>query len=47
MELETVKLTEAQKKSRRGRNIALGVVLAGLVAAFYVMTIIKFGHKPV
>ncbi|HWU62227.1 MAG TPA: hypothetical protein VN112_09425 [Ensifer sp.] len=47
MELETVKLTDAQKKSRRGRNIALGLVLAGLVAAFYVMTIIKFGHRPV
>lgn len=41
--METVKLSEAQKKSRRGRNIALGVVLAGLVALFYVVTLIKFG----
>jgi hypothetical protein len=40
--METVTLTEAQKKSRRGRNIALGIVLAGLVAIFYVVTIIKF-----
>lgn len=41
--METVELSEAQKKSRRGRNIALGVVLAGLVALFYVVTLIKFG----
>ncbi|OAP40833.1 protoheme IX farnesyltransferase [Sinorhizobium glycinis] len=41
--METVKLSEAQKKSRRGRNIALGLVLAGLVALFYVVTLIKFG----
>ncbi|MGV1844998.1 MULTISPECIES: hypothetical protein [Rhizobium] len=41
--METVKLTAAQKKSRRGRNVALGLVLAGLVVIFYVMTIIKIG----
>lgn len=41
--METIKLTEAQKKSRRGRNVALGLVLAGLVVIFYVMTIIKVG----
>ncbi|AFL49219.1 hypothetical protein ABIE78_005013 [Sinorhizobium fredii] len=41
--METVKLSDAQKKSRRGRNIALGLVLAGLVALFYVVTLIKFG----
>lgn len=41
--METVELNEAQKKSRRGRNIALGLVLAGLVALFYVVTLIKFG----
>ncbi len=40
--METVTLTEKQKKSRRGRNIALGVVLAGLVVLFYVITVIKF-----
>ncbi len=40
--METVELSQAQKKSRRGRNIALGVVLAGLVALFYVVTLIKF-----
>ncbi|QCI98521.1 hypothetical protein [Agrobacterium larrymoorei] len=41
--METVKLNEAQKRSRRGRNIALGVVLAALVVLFYVITIIKIG----
>ncbi|SIP97502.1 hypothetical protein SAMN05880590_101544 [Rhizobium sp. RU35A] len=41
--IETIKPTEAQKKSRRGRNVALGVVLAALVALFYVVTIIKLG----
>ena len=41
--MELVKLTDEQKKSRRGRNIALGWVLAGLVALFYAMTIIKVG----
>ena len=41
--MELVKLTEAQKKSRRGRNVALGLVLAGLVVIFYAMTIIKVG----
>lgn len=41
--IETVKLSDAQKKSRRGRNIALGVLLAGLVVLFYIITIIKIG----
>ncbi|AJY46065.1 hypothetical protein [Martelella endophytica] len=41
--IDTVKLTENQKKARRGRNIALGVVLAGLVVLFYVITMIKIG----
>ncbi len=41
--MEFVKLTEAQKKSRRGRNVALGLVLAGLVVIFYAITIIKVG----
>ena len=41
--VETIKLNEAQKKSRRGRNIALGLVLAGLVVLFYVVTLVKVG----
>ncbi|MFT3999467.1 MAG: hypothetical protein QM684_04455 [Rhizobium sp.] len=45
--IELVKLTDAQKKSRRGRNIALGLVLAGLVILFYAITIIKVGSGHV
>ncbi|MGO4440253.1 hypothetical protein [Rhizobium sp. RAF56] len=41
--MELITPTEAQKKSRRGRNIALGWALAGLVVLFYAMTIIKVG----
>ncbi|MGK6313855.1 hypothetical protein QTA58_03595 [Neorhizobium sp. CSC1952] len=41
--IETVKLSEAQRKSRRNRNIALGLVLAGLVVLFYIMTLVKIG----
>ncbi len=41
--IETVKPTEAQRKSRRNRNIALGLVLAGLVLLFYVITLVKIG----
>jgi hypothetical protein len=40
--IETVKLTEAQRKSRRNRNVALGLVLAALVVIFYAITIVKF-----
>lgn len=40
--METVKLNDAQKKSRRGRNIALGLALAGLVVLFYIVTLVKF-----
>jgi hypothetical protein len=42
--METMELNDKQKKSRRGRNIALGVVLAALVIIFYVVTIIKIGN---
>ena len=41
--IDTVKLNDAQKKSRRNRNAALGLVLAGLVVLFYVMTLVKVG----
>ncbi|MFB9950318.1 hypothetical protein ACFFP0_15785 [Rhizobium puerariae] len=42
--IETVRLSDAQKKSRRNRNIALGLVLAGLVILFYIMTLVKIGN---
>ncbi len=45
--MDMITLSEAQKKSRRGRNIALGLVLFGLVAAFYVVTLVKFGNGMV
>jgi hypothetical protein len=38
-----VVLTEAQKKSRRRRSLAIGLVLAFLVILFYVVTIVKLG----
>ncbi|MGG7576625.1 hypothetical protein [Rhizobium sp. Nf11,1] len=41
--MDLVKLTEKQMKSRRNRNIALGLVLAGLVVLFYAITIVKIG----
>ena len=41
--METVKLNDKQQKSRRGRNIALGIVLGVLVIIFYIVTLIKIG----
>jgi hypothetical protein len=41
--IETVKLTDKQQKARRNRNVALGLVLAGLVVLFYIVTLIKIG----
>lgn len=38
-----VELTDAQKRSRRARNIALGLVLAGFVVLVYVGTWAKIG----
>ena len=39
--VDRIDLTEAQRKSRRNRNIAIGVALAALVVLFYAVTIIK------
>ena len=41
--VETVELSEAQKRTRRRRSIAIAVILAGLVVLFYLATIVKFG----
>lgn len=41
--IETIKVTDKQRKSRRNRNIALGLVLAGLVLLFYIITLVKIG----
>ena len=40
--IETIALSEAQIKSRRSRNIAIGLVCGGLAVLFYVMTWVKF-----
>lgn len=34
---------DALKRTRRGRNIALGLVLLGFVVLFYAITIAKIG----
>jgi hypothetical protein len=38
---EKIVLTEAQRRSRRARSIALALVLGALVILFYVVTLIK------
>lgn len=43
MEDDRVKMTEAQRKARRSRSIAIGLALAALVVLFYVITLVKFG----
>ncbi|MBT9289422.1 MULTISPECIES: hypothetical protein [Hyphomicrobiales] len=43
IELDGVKLTEAQQKRRRQRNVAIAAVLVSLVVIFYVVTILKMG----
>jgi hypothetical protein len=40
---EGVVLTEEQKRRRRSRSIALGLVLGALALLFYVVTIVKLG----
>jgi hypothetical protein len=46
--IDTIELTEPQRRSRRNRNIALGVTLAALVVIFYAITIIRMvpGSHP-
>lgn len=38
-------LTEAQKKARRQRNIAIAVCLAVFVVLFYAATVVKLGPQ--
>ncbi len=40
---DTITLTDAQRKARRSRSIALGVALAAFVILIYVATWAKFG----
>jgi hypothetical protein len=39
--IDKIEMTDVQKRSRRNRNIAIGVSLAALVVIFYAVTIIK------
>jgi hypothetical protein len=39
--VDKIDLTEAQRKSRRNRNVAIAVALGALVVLFYAVTIIK------
>lgn len=43
MMVETVEISETQKRTRRRRSLAIAFVLAGLVLLFYIATIVKFG----
>jgi len=42
-DMETISLTERQKKAQRGRSIAIAIGLAVMVVFFYVATLAKFG----
>ena len=38
-------LNKEQTRRRRSRSLAIALVLAGLVALFYVVTLVKFGSS--
>ncbi|WP_306027084.1 hypothetical protein [Stappia sp. MMSF_3263] len=38
-----IRPTEEQKRRQRGRSVAIGLALAGLVLLFYVITLVKMG----
>jgi len=40
---DRIEMTDAQKKARRSRSLAIGVALAVVVVLFYVLTLVKFG----
>jgi hypothetical protein len=40
---DRVRLTEAQKKARRSRSIAIAIALVGFVVVMYIVTIVKMG----
>lgn len=41
--VEPVRLTPEQEARRRRRNIAIAWILAGMVALFFAMTIVRLG----
>lgn len=40
---ELVELTEAQRKARRGRSIAIALALAAFVVIMYILTVVRMG----
>ena len=42
-EPEYVRLTEEQVRQRRSRSIAIAVILLGMVAMFYGITLVRLG----
>lgn len=45
MDYELIELTDKQKKARRSRNIAIGVLLGLLSLTFYLVTYLKLGAQ--
>lgn len=45
MDSNRIEMTEAQKKARRNRSVAIGIALAVIVVMFYVLTLVKFGPE--
>jgi len=43
VELDSVTLTPEQQRSRRARNIAIGVTVGALVILFYAITVVRLG----
>ena len=39
----TMQLSDEQKRQRRRRNIALGIVLGGFIVLVYIVTLVKLG----
>ena len=40
-----IELTDEQKRRRRARSVAIGLVLAALVLLVYAVTVVKFGPE--
>ena len=44
MALELVRLTPEQKRRRRRRSVAIGLLLAAVVALFYVLAVYRMSN---
>lgn len=43
MQTDTMQLSDEQKRQRRRRNVALGLVLGGFIVLVYIVTLVKLG----